>query len=200
MRTMIRDGLGAITALTVLGVLSIGGIAYAQDDEPSQDCLAKRQQLVAVQADLDAAIAGALPTVPALTTQVNVLVGLVADACPAEPGPTDDPAPTTDTPLPTETAVPVPTEEPTTPTTPGVDLDCADLGPGEADRLLREDPSDPNNLDRNNNGVPCEIDEFGDEPTVTPPNSNSNSGNTSGSGSNSQFDTMPSTAPETGRA
>lgn len=39
------------------------------------------------------------------------------------------------------------------------DLNCADLSEAEEQAVFASDPSDPNNLDENDNGVPCEDDD-----------------------------------------
>jgi hypothetical protein len=44
------------------------------------------------------------------------------------------------------------------------DVDCPQLAPGEAEAILAADPSDPNGLDADNDGIPCE----GDDPGATP--------------------------------
>ncbi len=57
------------------------------------------------------------------------------------------------------------------------DLNCGDLSEAEEQAVFNADPSDPNNLDANDNGVPCEDDTtdngsyvppVDDDPTPTP--------------------------------
>lgn len=50
----------------------------------------------------------------------------------------------------------------TTPTTPAdpSDVDCDEVSDDEAQRILNADRSDPNNLDQDNDGIACEVDEI----------------------------------------
>ena len=48
------------------------------------------------------------------------------------------------------------------------DLNCADLSEAEEQSVFAADPSDPNNLDANDNGVPCE-DDTTDNGSYVPP-------------------------------
>lgn len=48
----------------------------------------------------------------------------------------------------------------------GQDVDCGQLAPGEAESILAADPSDPNGLDADNDGIPCEGDGTGTTPTT----------------------------------
>lgn len=208
-RSLTRDMFGAVVSLTTLGVLSLGSFAYASATEsPSVD--------LALCADVQAAIDGGdvkvadVPeTLAARITAAaqanlgagdNLTAALDTLGCnggqSGEPTPTDEP-PASGEPSPTDEA-PAPAE----PATPFVDRDCGDLAPGEAEQILAADPSDPNGLDRNRNGVPCELDEFGDEPAPSGGFAIPSRGGpaTAGSGSNSQFEAIPSAAPETGRA
>jgi len=41
------------------------------------------------------------------------------------------------------------------------DVDCGDVSDAEAQRLLDEDPSDPHNLDADNDGQACDLDDEG---------------------------------------
>ncbi len=43
----------------------------------------------------------------------------------------------------------------------GQDVDCPQLAPGEAEAILAADPSDPNRLDADNDGIPCEGNDTG---------------------------------------
>ncbi len=43
----------------------------------------------------------------------------------------------------------------------GQDVDCPQLAPGEAEAILAADPSDPNGLDADNDGIPCEGNDTG---------------------------------------
>ena len=45
------------------------------------------------------------------------------------------------------------------------DVDCPQLAPGEAESILAADPSDPNGLDDDNDGIPCEGNDTGATPT-----------------------------------
>lgn len=56
-------------------------------------------------------------------------------------------------------AIPIPTCEPettTTTTTTAADLNCEDLTQAEAQEILDADPTDPNGLDGDNDGIACE--------------------------------------------
>jgi hypothetical protein len=48
------------------------------------------------------------------------------------------------------------------------DLNCADLSEAEEQAVFAADPSDPNNLDANDNGIPCE-DDTTDNGSYVPP-------------------------------
>lgn len=48
----------------------------------------------------------------------------------------------------------------TTPAVPDTDVDCDEVSPEEAQRILNADRSDPNNLDQDNDGIACEVDEI----------------------------------------
>jgi len=54
----------------------------------------------------------------------------------------------------TTTPTPTPTPEPEN------DVDCDEVSDDEAQRILNADRSDPNNLDQDNDGVACEVDEI----------------------------------------
>lgn len=49
-------------------------------------------------------------------------------------------------------------EEPTTTTTERVDVNCDEVTQAEAQAILDEDPTDPNGLDADNDGIACESD------------------------------------------
>ncbi len=48
------------------------------------------------------------------------------------------------------------------------DLNCPDLSEAEEQAVFNADPSDPNNLDANDNGIPCE-DDTTDNGSYVPP-------------------------------
>jgi hypothetical protein len=48
------------------------------------------------------------------------------------------------------------------------DLNCGDLSEAEEQSVFAADPSDPNNLDANDNGIPCE-DDTTDNGSYVPP-------------------------------
>jgi LPXTG-motif cell wall-anchored protein len=47
------------------------------------------------------------------------------------------------------------------------DVDCDSVGQSEAQQIYNDDPSDPNNLDQNNNGIACEASETSQTTTDT---------------------------------
>lgn len=66
-------------------------------------------------------------------------------------------AASTPSPTPTPTAQPTPTPTQTARPTQGQDLDCDDFATqDQAQAVLEKDPSDPNGLDRDNDGIACE--------------------------------------------
>lgn len=227
MSGLTRSLVAPAASLAMLVTLGLGGIAYADASEPAAqpDCSAEQQivdsyeagppgtpSLLDLRGTVEAAIAAdnaagatadseaTVEAKGALDARLGQIANVQADldACLAAG---DEPPATTEPPVTDE-----PTTEPPATEPPFVDRDCGDLAPGEADEILAADPSDPHRLDRDNDGVPCEIEDLADEganpddgPTTAPTGTGSD-GTTSGSGSNSQFDAMPSYAPETGRA
>ncbi len=65
------------------------------------------------------------------------------------------------------------------------DVDCPQLAPGEAEAILAADPSDPNRLDADNDGIPCESGTGTGTPTQSPATEQY------------QYSTQPATTPST---
>lgn len=76
------------------------------------------------------------------------------------------------------------------------DVDCPDLSYQEAQDILAQDPSDPNRLDADNDGIACETNAGGGSDEGTSDDSGSDDGTTGDSGSEDDVET--SDLPEVG--
>ena|SRR5687768_449417 len=155
---------GLVLAMSVM----TAPLALGQDDTPA--CTAAESALevaLAAVIDLNPNVFpdDAVPPVGSITAgllntvledddlgeggRAQVLVALAAfaavdDAC--------DEAPPTTTPPPTTTVTTTPPADDVS------DVDCDEVSDLEAQRILDEDPSDPNELDSDNDGVACEVE------------------------------------------
>ncbi len=136
-----------------------------EDNPPEETDLEEETSAPSSSGDLDCSDFGTQAEAQAVyeqdTSDPNGLDGPKGEGYTGDPGiaceelpggPTSSPEPSSPEPSSPEPS----SSEPAPPSSGGGDVDCADVSQDEAQAILQDDPSDPNGLDADDDGLACE--------------------------------------------